>query len=91
MVSAQCNCFANTGCVIVVSIDKDDSTLSWNSMGITHGMKAYSHWFPMGYQHEIALKDIPEGAVANVYFLKNDKAEVYIDDFRVSLCQKTLR
>ncbi len=89
MVSAQCNCYAKTDCAVVVSIEKADSNLSWNSSSISNGIRAYSHWFHFGYQQEILLNKIPSDAVINVYFFKKDSTEVYIDDFRICFCKRT--
>ena len=89
VVSAQCNSYAKTDCAVVVSIEKADSTLNWSSSSIGNGIRAYSHWFHFDYQKEIILNEVPTEAVMNVYFFKNDKAEVYIDDFNICFCKRS--
>lgn len=88
VINSQCNCYKNTNCAIVVSIDNAGDNLSWNSSCISNGVKAYSHWFPFDHRRELHLNDYPTGAIINVYFYKTDNSEVYIDDFSISFCRR---
>lgn len=89
MVAAKCNCFGQTDCQLVVSVEDAGNNYSWNSSEIDGAVRAYSHWFPFGFKQELHLGELPSGTVMSVYFYKKGHAKVFIDDFGVAICAKT--
>lgn len=87
-ISAYCNCYANTNCAIVVSIENTKNNFCWNSAGITGSIIAYSHWYKFDYTYELHLNGLPSDAMAVIYFYKTDKTKVYIDDFSINFCKQ---
>lgn len=86
--SAMCNCYAYTNCAMVISVEKADSTISWNSSPIDGSSRAYSHWFPFEYKHELHLDELPSGAEVRIYFFKTDNTQVLINDLSVNILKK---
>lgn len=86
-ISANCNCYSKTNCAIVVSVENQNCSFSWNSAKIGSGVVAFSHWYKFEYEQELHLKEYPSDAVVRIYFYKTDWSEVYIDDFEISICK----
>lgn len=87
--TAMCNSYAYTNCAMVISVEKADSTISWNSSPIDGSIRAYSHWFPFEYKQELHLDELPSGAEVRVYLFKTDNTLVLINDLYVSIYKKT--
>lgn len=87
--TALCNCFSCTDCAMVISVEKADSTISWNSSPIDRSVRAYSHWFTFEYKQELHLDELPHGAEVRIYLFKTDNTKVLINDLSVSIFKKS--
>lgn len=90
-VSAFCNCYSNTNCLAVISLENQTNNFLWSSSTITNNLRAYSHWYKFDFEKEIHLKELPSDAMLMVYFYKTDYSKLFIDDFGVTICTKKIK
>ncbi len=87
-VSAFCNCYSNTSCLAVISLENQTNNILWSPSTITDNLRAYSHWYKFYFEKEIHLKELPGDAMLAAYFYNKDHSKLFIDDFGVTICTK---
>jgi len=71
---------------LVISIeDKNGKNYFWKGKSIQSSIQAYSNWWPVEYNVEVSLKDIPSDALLKVFVWNKEKSEAYLDDFSVEI------
>jgi hypothetical protein len=71
---------------LVISIEnKNGENYSWNGKNIQSTIQAYSNWWPIEFNVEVSLKDIPSDAQLKVFVWNKEKSIGYLDDFSVEV------
>jgi hypothetical protein len=85
--SLYCYAESITNAKLVVSIENSSGTGFWQALEMNRYIKAYSNWWPLKFDVAIPQKDLVPESVLKVYVWKNDNSIVYIDNFKVHLCE----
>ena len=75
-----------TAAQLVITIeDKKGKNYFWKGKNIQASIQAYSNWWPVGFNVEVSLQDIPSDAVLKIFLWNKEKSEGYLDDFTVEI------
>lgn len=71
---------------LVISLEnKNGESYFWKGKSIQSTIHAYSNWWPMDFNVEVSLKDIPSDAQLKVFVWNKEKSTAYMDDFLVEI------
>lgn len=87
VITASVNCYfeEKANCSLVVSLENAEGTYEWKGLNIEKEIKAYSHWWPIKYEHTMDTGGIKEQSLLKIYLLNQNENKVYIDDFNVKI------
>ena len=80
-----CNVLQETDAKIIISMENEEGIYSRHELYINKYIKAYSSWWYIKYDIALSTQDIENSSTLKIYVCKNDKSEVYIDNFNVKI------
>ena len=89
-ISIQAKAFTHwteeTKAQFVISIEnKNGESYFWKGKNIQSTIHAYSNWWPVEFNVEVSLKDIPSDAQLKVFVWNKEKSTTYLDNFLVEI------
>jgi len=80
-----CNYEDKTSSKLVISVEDKDGIYIWESKEINSYIKAFSNWWSVSFELNIASQEIKENSKLCIYLWNNDKQTAFIDNFDIKI------